>query len=158
MIYKYIKGDIFKRKNCYYAHCISRDSALGAGIAVEFNKRYNMSKTLKEMGKEYPETLKQKCIRVDNVFNLITKDKYWEKPTYDSLREALLEMKETIEGKLYCNEYYKVIDDRLVDKNINKLVMPKIGCGLDKLSWDKVESMIKEIFEDLNIEIIICYL
>lgn len=117
-----------------------------------------MSKTLKEMGKEYPETLKQKCIRVDNVFNLITKDKYWEKPTYDSLREALLEMKETIEGKLYCNEYYKVIDDRLVDKNINKLVMPKIGCGLDKLSWDKVESMIKEIFEDLNIEIIICYL
>ena len=158
MIYKYIKGDIFKRKNCYYAHCISRDYALGAGIAVEFDKRYNMSKTLKEMGKEYPETLKQKCIKVDNVFNLITKDKYWEKPTYDSLREALLEMKENIKNKLACNEYYKVIDDRLVDKNINKLVMPKIGCGLDKLSWDKVESMIKEIFEDLNIEIIICYL
>jgi hypothetical protein len=117
-----------------------------------------MSKTLKEMGKEYPETLKQKCIKVDNVFNLITKDKYWEKPTYDSLREALLEMKKNIKNKLACNEYYKVIDDRLVDKNINKLVMPKIGCGLDKLSWDKVESMIKEIFEDLNIEIIICYL
>ena len=37
MNYKYIKGDIFKRKNCYYAHCISRDYALGAGIAVEFN-------------------------------------------------------------------------------------------------------------------------
>ena len=65
-----------------------------------------MSKTLKEMGKEYPETLKQKCIKVDNVFNLITKDKYWEKPTYDSLREALLEMKENIKNKLACNEYY----------------------------------------------------
>lgn len=37
MNYKYIKGDIFKRKNCYYAHCISRDYALGAGIAVEFS-------------------------------------------------------------------------------------------------------------------------
>lgn len=38
MNYRYIKGDIFKRKKCYYAHCISRDYALGAGIAVEFNK------------------------------------------------------------------------------------------------------------------------
>ena len=117
-----------------------------------------MSNILKEMGKEYPETLNQKCIRIDNVFNLITKEKYWEKPTYDSLKEALLEMKEDIKRKLASNEYYKVIDDRLVDKNINKLVMPKIGCGLDKLSWEKVEPMIKEIFEDLDIEIKVCYL
>lgn len=42
--------------------------------------------------------------------------------------------------------------------NIKRLVMPKIGCGLDRLSWEKVEPMIKEIFKNLDIEIIICYL
>lgn len=131
---------------------------MGAGIAVEFNKRYNMSNVLKLMRKEYPKTTTDKCIRVDNVFNLITKGKYWQKPTYNSLKESLLELKEEIQRRIETNEYYKTIDERLVDNRIYRLAMPKIGCGLDRLSWDKVEVMIKEIFNDLNIEIIICYL
>ena len=45
-----------------------------------------------------------------------------------------------------------------LDKNIKKLVIPKIGCGLDRLSWDKVEPMVQEIFKDLDIEIVVCYL
>ena len=36
------------------------------------------------------------------------------------------------------------------NKNIKKLVIPKIGCGLDRLSWDKVEPMVQEIFKDLD--------
>ena len=44
------------------------------------------------------------------------------------------------------------------NKNIKKLVIPKIGCGLDRLSWDKVEPMVQEIFKDLDIEIVVCYL
>ena len=142
MDYKFIKGDVFNEKNCYYVHCISRDYALGAGIAVEFDKRYNMRKVLLRLAKDNPKTLKEKCIEIDNVFNLITKEKYWQKPTYNSLEDSLIEMRE----KISKNE------------NIKRLVMPKIGCGLDRLSWDKVEPMIKNIFKDLNIEIIVCYL
>lgn len=33
--------------------------------------------------------------------------------------------------------------------------MPKIGCGIDRLNWKKVSEIIKEIFEDVDIEIII---
>ena len=142
MEYKLIQDDVFNHKDCYYAHCISRDYALGAGIAVEFDKRYDMRNRLLKLAEEKPETLDEKCIEVENVFNLITKEKYWEKPSYNSLEESLLEMKE----KLSKN------------KNIKKLVMPKIGCGLDRLSWDKVEPMVQEIFKDLDIEIVICYL
>ena len=142
MEYKLIQDDVFNHKDCYYAHCISRDYALGAGIAVEFDKRYDMRNRLLKLAEEQPETLDEKCIEVENVFNLITKEKYWQKPSYKSLEESLLEMKE----KLSKN------------KNIKKLVMPKIGCGLDRLSWDKVEPMIQEIFKDLDIEIVVCYL
>ena len=35
MEYRLIQDDVFNHKDCYYAHCISRDYALGAGIAVE---------------------------------------------------------------------------------------------------------------------------
>lgn len=142
MEYKLIQDDVFNHKDCYYAHCISRDYALGAGIAVEFDKRYDMRNRLLKLAEEKPETLDEKCIEVENVFNLITKEKYWQKPSYNSLGESLLVMKE----KLSKN------------KNIKKLVMPKIGCGLDRLSWDKVEPMIQEIFKDLDIEIVVCYL
>ncbi|MCI7666816.1 MAG: macro domain-containing protein [Fusobacterium mortiferum] len=142
MEYRLIQDDVFNHKDCYYAHCISRDYALGAGIAVEFDKRYDMRNRLLKLAEEKPETLDEKCIEVENVFNLITKEKYWQKPSYKSLEESLLEMKE----KLSKN------------KNIKKLVMPKIGCGLDRLSWDKVEPMVQEIFKDLDIEIVVCYL
>lgn len=142
MEYKLIQDDVFNHKDCYYAHCISRDYALGAGIAVEFDKRYGMRNRLLKLAEEKPETLDEKCIEVENVFNLITKEKYWQIPSYNSLEESLLEMKE----KLSKN------------KNIKKLVMPKIGCGLDRLSWDKVEPMVQEIFKDLDIEIVVCYL
>lgn len=142
MEYKFIQDDVFNHRECYYAHCISRDYALGAGIAVEFDRRYNMRSRLIKLAEEKPETLDEKCIQVENVFNLITKEKYWRKPSYESLRESLLEMREKISK----------------DKNVKKLVMPKIGCGLDRLSWDKVEPMIQEIFKDLDIEIVVCYL
>ena len=142
MEYRLIQDDIFNHKDCYYAHCISRDYALGAGIAVEFDKRYDMRNRLLKLAEEKPETLNEKCIEVENVFNLITKAKCWQKPSYESLEEALLEMREKISE----------------NRNIKKLVMPKIGCGLDRLSWDKVEPMIQEIFKGLDIEIIVCYL
>ena len=142
MEYRLIQDDVFNHKDCYYAHCISRDYALGAGIAVEFDKRYDMRNRLLKLAEEKPETLDEKCIEVENVFNLITKEKYWQKPSYKSLEESLLEMKE----KLSKN------------KNIKKLVIQKIVCGIDILSWDKFEPMVQYIFKDLDIEIVVCYL
>ncbi len=84
-----VKKDLFTIKDCFYAHCISRDYALGAGIAVEFNKRYNMRKKLICMSEKHPSTLRKRCICIDNVFNLVTKEKYWHKPTYETLKESL---------------------------------------------------------------------
>jgi len=135
-----IKQDLFRIPNDYYlAHCISDDFALGAGIAVEFNKRYKMSHKLKQI---YPNGLGGiGCILVDNVFNLITKEKYYNKPTYNSLRRALESMFDQ------CNKL-----------EVKKLAMPKIGCGLDRLQWGEVKKIIEEIFSGLDIEILICNL
>lgn len=141
MIYNEIREDLFNNKDEYYlAHCISKDFALGAGIAKAFNKQYGMRKKLIE-ARGNGDIQFPKAVLIDNVFNLITKDKYFQKPTYDSLMKSLLEMKEQI-----------------VEKNITKLAMPKIGCGLDKLKWNRVSSIIKDIFKDVDIEIKICYI
>lgn len=73
------------------------------------------------------------------MFNLVTKEKYWHKPTYESVREALEDMRECLE-----------------DIGGNKLAMPHIASGLDRLEWSKVYDIICEVFNDMNIEIVIC--
>lgn len=127
-------------------HCISADLAMGAGIAVSFNKHFNMrSRLLKQFGTDlvtsWDKTPTGHCIHEDRVFNLITKRNYWHKPTYKTLTEALTECKNQCEFL-----------------NVEKLAMPMIGCGLDKLEWSKVSLIIQEVFKDTNIDIIVCKL
>lgn len=149
MIYKEEYRDLFSVPEEYYlAHCISADFGMGAGIVIEFNKRFDMKNRLKT---KYPNFLslydyqvgfcnkKAVCIKEDRVMNLITKRNYWQKPTYESLKHALLSMK-----------------DICISKKINKIAMPTIGCGIDKLEWKYVSEIIKSVFEDTNIEILVC--
>jgi O-acetyl-ADP-ribose deacetylase (regulator of RNase III) len=79
------------------------------------------------------------ALLIDNVYNLVTKKKYYHKPTYESVREALETMKD------------------LMDFNsTTKLAMPTIGCGLDKLQWSEVFEIIQEVFDDTDVDILIC--
>ena len=41
---------------------------------------------------------------------------------------------------------------------ISCVAMPTIGAGLDKLPWEWVSSEIQRIFQDTDIEIIVCKL
>ena len=36
--------------------------------------------------------------------------------------------------------------------------MPKIGCGHEGLEWERVKEIIEEVFEDTDIEILVCSL
>lgn len=135
------KRDLFTMPQGYYlAHCISSDFALGAGIAKTFDSVYNMRFKL---FKNYPDYKYNggDALLIANVFNLVTKDKYWHKPTYKSVREALEMMKEQMDFV-----------------GATKLAMPKIAAGLDRLEWQKVYDIICEVFEDTDIEIVICEL
>lgn len=145
MIYREEIKDLFSVPNDYYlAHCISADYALGAGIAIEFNKRFDMRRKLKETAPDYWKymrlyNLQGECILIDRVLNLITKEKYYHKPSYESMKQALNMM------KLVCEA-----------NNINKVAMPLLGCGLDRLEWTVVSKMICDIFNGTNIEILVC--
>ncbi|WP_143322734.1 macro domain-containing protein [Clostridium sp. HBUAS56010] len=141
------KRDLFSVSEDYYlAHCIGADFGMGKGIVVEFNKRFNMKHILQ---RSYPDYLNQwthtqrigDCILQGRVFNLITKERYYQKPTYRSLANALIEMRDL------CCKYH-----------IDKIAMPKIGCGLDRLKWDQVKGLIDDIFRGCDIEILVCEL
>ena len=147
MIYREEIKDLFSISDQYYlAHCISADFGMGKGIVIEFNNRFNMKRKLKS---KYPNYLKEyseenrcgDCILDGRVLNLITKERYYQKPTYESFTQALHVMKRV------C-----------LRNEINKVAMPMIGCGLDKLEWDKVSEVIRDIFDDTKMEILVCKL
>lgn len=148
MKYEERKQDLFTVGDDYYlAHCISADFAMGKGIAVEFRRR-GVKRQLHDLFYDYVNEYHRHktngdCILTTspNVFNLITKERYFEKPTYESLENALLSMKR------YC-----------AVREIDKIAMPKIGCGLDGLYWRTVSRMIQDIFEDTDVEIVVCCL
>lgn len=135
------KRDLFTVPQGYYlAHCISADFALGAGIAKVFDNVYNMRFKLFRNYNNYIYKGGD-ALLIDNVFNLVTKQKCWHKPTYESVREALEMMMEQLDFI-----------------GAKKLAMPRIASGLDKLSFDKVYEIICEVFDDMDIEIVICEL
>ena len=145
MKYQEMKMDLFSVDDSYYlAHCISADFKMGAGIATEFVRRFD---TKNKLFKDYPDYLNNfvktkiigDCLLEDGVLNLITKERYYYKPTYKSIKISLDKMKEI------C-----IIND------IKKVAMPLIGCGLDKLEWERVKSLLIAIFDDLDIEILVC--
>ena len=39
---------------------------------------------------------------------------------------------------------------------VKKLAMPKIDCGLDRLQWPRVREILVEVFDGVEIEILIC--
>ena len=45
-----------------------------------------------------------------------------------------------------------------VENNITKIAMPTIGAGLDRLAWTVVSDQIHMIFDDTNIEVLVCKL
>lgn len=131
--------DLFTVPQGYYlAHCISADFALGAGIAKTFDNVYNMRYKLFSFYDNYQFSGGDALV-IDNVFNLVTKNKCYHKPTYQSLRESL-----------------EVMKDIMADLDITKLAMPRIGSGLDRLNADMVYDIICEVFEDTDVEILIC--
>jgi len=145
MTYKEEIRDLFTVPEEYYlAHCISADFGMGKGIVIEFNKRFDMKRKLQS---KYPDYVNEwhhnnwcgDCILEGRVLNLITKERYFHKPTYDSLESALL-----------------VCWAECLHNDIKKIAMPIIGCGLDRLQWDKVSEIIKDVFKDTNIEILVC--
>ena len=145
MIYREIKGDLFTApRDNILVHCISADHAMGAGIAKKFTEMgikdaiAGYCRPWKGVGYAFFACSKF-CPWY--VMNLVTKEKYWMKPTYTTLRQSLEEMKNILS---VMNKTFK-----------GKISMPRIGCGLDRLEWNKVREIVQEVFKDTDVKIVV---
>lgn len=132
--------DLFTVPPSYHlAHCIASDLAMGAGIAVPMQRKFHLRNSLRNFESGGGSLKHPTCVKIYRVFNLITKKKSSGKPTLNSLKKSLDIMKEMV-----------------IKYDINYLAMPKIGCGLDRLQWGEVREYLMTIFEEVDVDIMVC--
>lgn len=144
MYYHEEQMDLLKAPRGYaIAHCISADFALGAGVARQIQAAYDLRSRLRKLcWNTEPAEMVGRCIVSMDVMNLVTKQRYYEKPTLESLEAALRDMACVVQAL-----------------GIWKIAMPRIGCGLDKLNWNDVSAMIQSVFGEMDdVEIMVCVL
>uniref|UniRef100_A0A3B5M1Q0 Macro domain-containing protein n=1 Tax=Xiphophorus couchianus TaxID=32473 RepID=A0A3B5M1Q0_9TELE len=66
----------------------------------------------------------------------LTQKKRQQKREENHLEESLEDMKS------HC-----------LENGVNRISIPRIGCGLDQLQWSKVSKILEQIFKETNISI-----
>ncbi|KAH8370621.1 hypothetical protein KR093_004349, partial [Drosophila rubida] len=130
-----IDGDLFSAPKTHsLAHCVGADLAMGAGIAVKFKEVYGK---LDELRAQKAGSGEVAVLKDDQryIYYLVTKPQSWGKPTYASLQSSLEQMRE-----------------HMLKNDINKLAIPRIGCGIDGLEWDKVSALLNQVFGQEQVE------
>lgn len=126
-------------KKYFICHASSRDLDMSQGLANVINNTYDLVNGIKlKYGTDYLAV--GESYVVGNVITLIVK-----RNKYDSV--LLSDIKECIED-LAC-----MVDD----EGIRYIAFPKICCGNMGMNWKDVKQIIREVFEDLDVTILICH-
>ena len=119
------------------AHCVSSDFAMGKSLASTIASCYPELQELRKLpiNSIPPGSLvtyfNQQHQRF--IYNLVTKRRFFDKPTYETLELSLQALKQ----HLQCH-------------NMQELTIPKLGCGYDKLHWPTVFSILFKFFSGSN--------
>ncbi|KAJ8954739.1 hypothetical protein NQ318_011434 [Aromia moschata] len=124
------------------AHCVAADLRMPRGIALTFKKAFGQLEELRRQRPEVGRVLQITAAEQEkerSVFYLVTKQLSHHKPTYQTVWDTLVELR-----------------DVLLSQSISSLAIPKIASGLDGLDWRVIRSMLEVLFRFTGIEILVC--
>jgi len=126
------------------AHCINADFAMGAGIADQLNMEFGIRAELEEMIDPAVRrignvvVLKRQLANgaIVSIFNLITKATARDRPTYEDFTLAVTRLR-----------------DSCLHQRVTSLGIPRMGCGIDRLEWPRVRSILESTFAESGISL-----
>ena len=121
-------------------HCISVDARMGKGFADFLSHRIpGLRSTCRKaklfMGQVFPfwDSTGQRYI-----YNLVTKERYCDKPNLSILSKTLEAM------KIHAGT-----------NGVSTIAIPKLGCGLDQMNWGEVVKLLQDIFAYADVQIVV---
>ena len=145
MIYEELKGEVFSEAPIFkFIQCISADLAMDKGITVDFNEKYDTKTKMYEMNPytlisewdSQPAAVQGFCVYSEPVFNLVTKRRYYDKPTLYSMGNAIVSLKNL------CMRH-----------NIVHLAIQNTKGSIDRLKWEDVSMIFMDVLGDLDITV-----
>ena len=130
-----VSGNLFDSTDSI-AHSISSHFKLAAGIVKQVREAFPT--TYHEFGSKASKEkfMHSNFLRIDFFHHLIVKPRFWNKPTYSSLRAAL-----------------EAILQHAQKQKVQKISIPRLSTGLDKLNWLKVKGIITDVFHKSLIKV-----
>ena len=121
-------------------HCISADARMSKGFADFLSHRIpGLRSTCRKaklfMGQVFPfwdSTGKR------YIYNLVTKERYCDKPNLSTLSKTLEAMK-----------------THASTNGVSTIAIPKLGCGLDQMNWQEVVKLLRDIFAYADVQIVV---
>ena len=123
-----LQGDLFRDQTAIFGYCVSSDLKMSAGIATQLVRLYPELEKLRPHYRNLKAGSLIAHFSSQNgnwIYNLVTKNRHYDKPTYYNLRKSLCRMK-----------------THTLMYGIKEINLPQIGCGLDKLEWARVFNII----------------
>jgi hypothetical protein len=143
-----VKGDIVSADETWKMHFVSADLRRSKGVALRLAEVFGPVDLRKGgecvVGLVKMQRLEMKGGHVTHLLNLITKRKYFHKPAANPERflsdivTALRNLRD------YCDKM-----------RIRRLALPRVGSNLDRVNWRWTQRKLLEVFEDLDIELIV---
>ena len=136
----HVEGSVFEApEGVALAHCVSADLAMSAGIAVQFVKRWPDIRS--GYSRSEPGSLHVHSSTRGHIFNLITKEKFDDKPSLEDFRKSIVALKSKMQAL-----------------NIKTLAVPELGSGRDRLNLSEVIHVLQSILVEAGIGIIMYHL
>ncbi len=79
--------------------------------------------------------------RCPHILGLVTKEHYYDKPSLNDMRAAIWNLRAMLETNAWLDGENPLMTE---------IMMPHIGCGLDKLKWEDVKEIIFDELGDLG--------
>ena len=103
------QGDLFESDANNIVHCISANARMGMGFAKTISNRYPTIRD--DITKKNPQVGDCIVLEYDGVkiWNLVTKKLHYDKPTYQTLKSSLINLKRLMEEEK-CRSYHYAQD------------------------------------------------
>ena len=136
----HVEGSVFEApEGVALAHCVSADLAMSAGIAVQFVKRWPNIRS--GYSRSEPGSLHVFSSTRGHIFNLITKERFDDKPSLEDFKKSIVALKSKMQAL-----------------NIKTLAVPELGSGRDRLNLSKVIQVLQSILVEAGIGVIMYHL
>lgn len=131
-----MKGDLFDAPmHMALGHCISRDVVMGGSAFKQFH-RHHLG--FREIEKDQSRVGSFMVLNEPGrlVYNLITKEKFYDHTTLANLFNCLQEAR-----------------NHMIDNHVMQLALPRVGCQQDGLLFNDVFLMIENVFRYTSIKV-----